>query len=158
MTLAWASARTARAMASGPSPPRSRPTGAQMRSQHAATSAEDGGGFGYQEAAAVPRAEQTEVSRVQRKDTGEQLAVLLVACGHQDDGVFFAMGKMAGEKRALGFGKAIVSGELCATIGNGDVPAEEGSHAHERLGVVSRAEYPEALCGNELFDVAAPHR
>jgi len=119
------------------------------------TEAQCGGGLTDEQAGAMARAEQSEITRRDRQELGEESEILRVAVSHEDDSVG-GLEVECGEVVVFGenddgvrVGKAFGAGELGAAIGDDDVPAERGGEVDEGLGVVARTEDDEALRGKQ---------
>ena len=100
--------------------------------------------------------EDAEVAWSDRQQSGEPLAVLLVAVCHQDDGVVGGdverLEIRRGDGKNLrGARESLRPGELGAAIDDEDSPSQQGCHVDERFGVIARTKDEQALGRSELF-------
>ncbi len=121
--------------------------------------AAEGRGFGDEQSCAVAGAEDSEVAVRWSGEHGcEAVSILLVAVGHENDGVLWADSQRLDAvpgftqgKHCVGLREAVAAGEVGAAIRDDDVPAEERGHTCDGARVVSRAEEDEALRSFEVF-------
>ncbi len=117
--------------------------------------AEHGCGLADKKAAAMARAEQTQVAGVEREDAYEKFAILLITMSHKDNSVGCRDVELCRQgHHAAGGRKTVWPSELRATVGHGHRPPKEGCHLDKRAGIFPGAEHEKTLGGGEALDEA----